>query len=172
MTKTIFIINGAGGVGKDTLIDALNEKYDVRNVSSITPIKELAREGGWTGGKDLKSRKFLSDLKALFTEFNDLPFEYCKYHCERFMESTEDFLFVCIREPKEIEKLYQYLMHKNFPVKTLLIRREEIEKQVYGNKSDDDVLKYPYQYIFNNETSLEEAGKNFTRFIETITNKN
>lgn len=38
--KLVVIINGIGGVGKDTLIGLTNYVYNVCNVSSIDPIKK------------------------------------------------------------------------------------------------------------------------------------
>ena len=43
MNKTVLVINGAGGVGKDTLCAMAAEKFRVENISSITPIKEIAK---------------------------------------------------------------------------------------------------------------------------------
>ena len=65
MNKVVIVINGAGGVGKDTLCELASLHFKVFNVSSITPIKEIASMCGWSGAKDDKSRKFLSDLKLL-----------------------------------------------------------------------------------------------------------
>jgi adenylate kinase len=62
MNKAVIIINGAGGVGKDTICDLAAKHFKVKNISSITPIKELAARCGWGGEKDDKARKFLSDL--------------------------------------------------------------------------------------------------------------
>lgn len=75
--KTVIIINGKGGVDKDTLCDIAAYYYLVKNVSTIDPFKEIARKyAGWNGEKDLKSRKFLSDLKQLFIDYNDTPMRY------------------------------------------------------------------------------------------------
>ena len=41
MKKTVIVINGAGGVGKDTLCEFAEKHFKVMNVSSITPIKEF-----------------------------------------------------------------------------------------------------------------------------------
>ena len=63
--KEIIIINGSGGVGKDTFI-AMCDKYTyTKNYSSVDEIKCVARQLGWNGGKTEKDRKFLSDLKLL-----------------------------------------------------------------------------------------------------------
>jgi guanylate kinase len=40
------VMNGKGGVGKDTLCLSLSSRR-VRNISSITPIKEIAANYGW-----------------------------------------------------------------------------------------------------------------------------
>ena len=52
MKKAVLVINGAGGVGKDTLCDLAEKHLKIRNISTITPIKELARMCGWDGSKD------------------------------------------------------------------------------------------------------------------------
>ena len=44
-----------------------------RNFSTVDKIKEIARDFGWDGEKTPKARKFLSDLKDVFTDWNDLP---------------------------------------------------------------------------------------------------
>ena len=71
MKKAVIVINGAGGVGKDTLCDLAAKHFKVYNVSSITPIKEIAALCGWDGSKDDRSRKFLADLKQISVEYND-----------------------------------------------------------------------------------------------------
>ena len=47
--KLTILINGAGGVGKDTLCHIAEARYRVRNVSSNTPIKQIAAHSGWQG---------------------------------------------------------------------------------------------------------------------------
>ena len=78
MEKTVIVINGAGGVGKDTLCEFAEKHFKVMNISSITPIKEIAKMCGWNGEKTDKARKFLSDLKALSIEYNDFPTLWAK----------------------------------------------------------------------------------------------
>ena len=94
MEKRVVIINGKGGVGKDTLCNIIGKKYAVKNISSITPIKEIAKIGGWKGGKENKDRKFLADLKKLFIDYNDLPFLYLKKEMESFLLNEYDVLFI------------------------------------------------------------------------------
>ena len=42
MKKTAIIINGKGGVGKDTLCDFISKHYNTRKVSSITQVDGMA----------------------------------------------------------------------------------------------------------------------------------
>ena len=162
MEKTVIVINGRGGVGKDTLCDAAATKYKVMNVSSITPIKNIALANGWDGGKDAKSRKFLSDLKQLFTEYNELPTTYL-YNCyEEFMAGEDELMFVHIREPKEIGKFKSRIPTRCV---TLLVEREQMSAD-WGNASDDEVSQYAYDFIYQNNKPLGEAEADFIDFLE------
>ncbi len=72
MANKLIIINGVARSGKDTFIDIFKSlNPNTINISSIDKVKELAREMGWDGTKDDKSRKFLSDLKDLWTDYNN-----------------------------------------------------------------------------------------------------
>ena len=164
--KLVFVINGRGGVGKDTLCDAAAKRYKVMNVSTITPIKELATICGWDGRKDNKARKFLSDLKKLTADFNDYPTRWILERREEFLASDLEIMFVHIRESVEIEKFVSMCMGD---VKTLLIRGgERFKEQNYGNASDDDVENYSYDYIYDNDSAYDEIEANFCAFIEDI----
>jgi replication-associated recombination protein RarA len=61
MKKQVFIINGSGGVGKDTLIELIAEcsGFSIMNFSSVDKVKEIARMIGWDGGKTEKDRKYI-----------------------------------------------------------------------------------------------------------------
>ena len=164
--KLAIVINGAGGVGKDTLCMIAAKKYKVRNVSSITPIKEIASLCGWCGEKSDRARKFLSDLKRLTIEYSDFPTQYLTKQYAEFLATDEEILFVHIREPEEIAK---FVRATGGAAKTLLIRGgERARKQMYGNAADDGVENYYYDYYFDNDKSLEEAEVNFTELIRRI----
>jgi len=170
MNKAVIVINGAGGVGKDTLCDAAQTRYKTRNISTITPIKEIAALCGWNGTKDNKSRKFLSDMKRLCADYNDFPTNWAKAQFEDFLHTDEQILFVHIREAEEIAK---FVASTGGVAKTLLIRGGERFKQRfggYGNISDDGVENYHYDYYFDNDTSLEDAKNRFLSFLGTILN--
>lgn len=164
--KLTIVINGRGGVGKDTLCDFAAEHFRVRNVSSVTPIKEIARAHGWNGEKDLRSRKFLSDLKRVFTEYNDLPTRYLTKEYREFCESDEQIMFVHIRESEQIAAFVRAVEGNCV---TLLVRRN-LDQPIanYGNVSDDEVEKFTYDYYYDNSVSLEETAQRFPAFLKAI----
>ncbi len=169
--KLTIVINGAGGVGKDTLCNIAAAHYRVKNVSSITPIKELAARCGWAGEKSERARKFLSDLKRLTVEYCDYPTAYLTEEYRAFLDGEDEILFVHIREPEEIEKFVRATEGRAV---TLLVRggkRFSHRGGAYGNISDDGVENYPYQYIFYNDRPLgTETEKHFLSYLEIIIN--
>lgn len=166
MEKTVIVINGAGGVGKDTLCEFAQKHFKVMNISSITPIKEIAAMCGWNGEKDDKARKFLSDLKALSIEYNDYPTLWATKKYSEFLDSDFEIMFVHIREASEIIKFVKATGKK---AKTLLVRGgERMKKASYGNASDDEVENYSYDYYFVNDKTLEEAEIDFVNFLKSI----
>lgn len=166
MKKVAIVINGAGGVGKDTLCELAAKHFKVLNISSITPIKEIAAQCGWDGRKDDRSRKFLSDLKRICVEYNDYPTVWAKSHYEKFLSSDDEIMFVHIREGSEIKK---FIDATGGAAKALLVRGgERMKKEVYGNVSDDEVENYSYDYYFVNDKSLEEAEKDFCKLIDAM----
>lgn len=158
--KIVIIINGTGGVGKDTICSMVALHYKCLNVSSIDPIKKIAIAAGWNEEKNEKGRKLLSDLKRICTEYNDLPYNYLESYYERFLKDENEVLFVHIREPNEIQRFKKIVRVK---VVTLLIKGKEYVQ--YGNKSDDGVDNYPYDYIYYNTKSLDELEDDFMRFF-------
>ena len=105
INKTKIIINGSGGVGKDTFIDYCRIFANVTNISSVDKIKEAAKLLGWNGGKTEDDRKFLSDMKVLSTGYNNFPYEYLKKNIEKFMEDrSSNVLFMHIENQKKLIK--------------------------------------------------------------------
>lgn len=170
MDKQIFIINGSGGTGKDTFIKILEEiLYEdivwsrdqnlVVNFSSVDKVKEIARIIGWNGEKTERNRKFLSELKQLCIDYNDMPFNSIKEKANEFLHSNSIFLFLHIREPKEIEKAKQ-----SFKAKTMLIKRDVIE-HIISNESDKNVYDYEYDIVIDNNGTLENLETKAEHFF-------
>lgn len=166
MKKAVIVINGAGGVGKDTLCDLAAKHFKVYNMSTIMPIKDIARSCGWDGSKDDKSRKFLADLKRLTVEYNDFPTMWGLDRYNEFLSSDNEVMFMHIREPEEIAK---YVRATGGAAKTLLVRGgERMSKSHYGNAADDCVEQYEYDYYFMNDKTLEEAERDFCALLSEI----
>ena len=157
MNKQIVIINGTGGCGKDTFVQFCEKYTKVLNFSSIDKVKEVARVIGWDGKKDEKDRKFLSDLKKLTTEYNDMAFNSTRQAVNNFLNSDCNLMFIHIREPEEIRRTKE-----TFNCKTLLIKRVGYDN-IESNYSDKNVNNYNYDYIIINDTleQLELSAKNF-----------
>ena len=168
MKKLTLVINGRGGVGKDTLCEVAATHYRVRNVSSITPIKRLAALCGWEGEKTDKARRFLADLKGVTAAYNDYPTRWVTEEYSAFLEGDEEILFVHIREGEEIRK---FVAATGGEAKTLLVRAERrLGAHTYGNASDDLVEEYPYDYYFSNDDTPAEAGERFLSFLRELMN--
>lgn len=161
--KQIIVINGQGGVGKDTFINILNKKgLKITNVSSVDGVKELARMVGWSGAKEDKDRKFLSDLKILTTNYCGFSENYLVKKAKEFLESDNDLMFVHIREPFCIQEF----LNKFTTAKTLLIKRKDIYN--YGNMADDGVFDFNYDYVVENYGALDELEVIATQFVNDI----
>ncbi len=173
MKKTVIVINGRGGCGKDTICAIAGKYYPVMNISSITPIKEIAMKAGWDGEKDAKARKLLSNLKQVLTEYNDLPHKYIMDELDKFMKGDEKFLFIHIREPEEIERFVKDASGKCNTI-SLLVKRitSDYSNEKLGNRSDDDVEKYEYDYTFiNKANSVDDLKNDVKEFLKDMVAK-
>ena len=162
MKKTVIVINGNGGAGKDTICNIVSKYFSTLVVSAISPVKEIAIKCGWNGEKDPRARKFLADLKRLLIEYNDLPTRYLLTQYERFlMDKHYEFMFVHIREADQIDAFLNQIGGKKI---TLLVKRDNLP--VYNNFADDNVENYEYDYIYENNKPLENLEDDFISFFQ------
>ena len=168
--KKLFIINGSGASGKDTFVEMVRKEVGnnlVFNYSSIDLIKNIARKCGWDNGKTEKDRMFLSELKRICTQYNDLPMKDCINAFHYFMESSEmEFMFLHIREPEEIVRTIRSieLTNTDVEIKTILIKRHDTK---WGNLSDDNVEQYSYDIVIENDEDLNCLANAVSSFIES-----
>lgn len=178
LRKIIIIINGKGGCGKDTLVKfAIDEYKFVWNTSAIDPIKDIAKNYGYDDNdKTEKSRKFLSDLKNVFVEWNNMPTDYLIGKAKEFYESDGIYsriMFVHIREPKEIKKFKDAITRhigtendSNCLVRTMLVKNLSTDNKSYGNSSDDCVEDYNYDFTYYNYKNIYSAKHSFLLYLE------
>ena len=163
MKKNIVVINGSGGVGKDTFVSFCSEFVKVLNISAVDKVKEAANVlVGWNGEKDEISRKLLVDLKKLSVEYNDAPTKYIKSMADTFQDSDEELMFVHIREAEEIEKTKKLLN-----TKTLLITNPRVQA-ITSNDADGKVNEYKYDYYISNDGTLEDLKEKAKKFVEEL----
>jgi hypothetical protein len=167
----IFVINGAAGSGKDTFVE-LCRKFTgdafLLNISTVDKVKEIAIACGWDGTKTPENRKFLSNLKALLTQWADVPLNDMIHKIEKFKRELEYYempddraiVFIHCREPEEIRKLVKAL-----GAHTLLIRRTAAEHVTASNQSDADVLNYQYDAVIHNNSTLAELERQAEYFV-------
>lgn len=175
----VVIVNGFPGVGKSKFERMCAECCGVfgrevgftpdRNLfvditSTVDFVKEVAFTCGWDGTKTLENRKFLSDLKTLLTEWNDVPNTLIENHIKTLPSTYDWIMFVDCREPAEIQKLKEKLN-----ATTLLIRRESAENNETSNHADAGVFEYNYDLtIYNNSDiiHLEDEARKFVDYMK------
>lgn len=161
MNKYIFVTNGMARSGKDTFAALMNEFVPTKKYSSIDYIKEIAKLCGWDGQKNEKSRKFLSDLKVLTSQYNDLPFKRIQKQINEFNKDEKyNVLLIDIREPEEIRKLCD----KYKDVKTILIKRNSV-KTITSNMADAGVFNYNYDFVIENNSTLDGLKSIVKKFV-------
>ena len=169
----IIVINGRPRAGKDTFVEFCKSHCSwCLNVSTVDFVKEVAKFCGWNGEKTAENRKFLSDLKDLLTQWNDVPFKKVSKEISAFVgEMTmydfdpeiEGIIFIHCREPKEIARF-----HKELGAQTLLITRDEVEEEVQSNHADEEVDKYKYDYMIANDGTLQDLEEAAMHFLEAM----
>jgi hypothetical protein len=169
----IFICNGLPGVGKTTFQQLCKSVYEGHTyiLSTVDFVKYVASICGWDGKKTPEARKFLSDLKDLLTEWTDVPFKKI-VEARDELESKLSFyqlnpdkgvLFTHCREPEEIQKF----VDKENAI-TVLLRREAVESYKQSNHADANVFNFKYDYVIDNNGSLEELREKAKGFLELI----
>lgn len=175
----VLIVNGKPGSGKTTFENFCQEKLGepfCQMRSTVDKVKELAREGGWNGGKELRDREFLSDLKDLFTDYNDMPLnDICNFlkgwesELEMYgVQNLHHVLFVDDREPEHIERLKKKLESMGIQVFTLLIRRAGDEYMEVSNHADANVLGYDYDFTVFNHGDLKRLKDIAEQFVDLL----
>ena len=162
--KKVFIQNSVGGSGKDTWAEFIGKYIPTHKCSIIDLPKEAAKILGWNGGKSEKDRKFLSDIMDLSTEYNDSPFRDVLSVVTDFKNNLieDEVLFIDMRDPKDIARAVEI-----FGAETILIRNPNVEK-IESNHADANVEDYNYDYIIENNGTLEQLDAMAKLFVRDI----
>ena len=169
----IVIINGAGGSGKDTCVELIKSyvrnQYEVKNLSTITKVKEIACDMGWNYEKDDRGRAFLADLKRVWKTYNNGPFKEITRQIGElnlFEEITgkECLIFIHCREREEINEFKEWCENRGIDCQTLFIKRDGIQR--FYNSADSNVEFYNYDYTIINDGSIEVLEKKCQKWIE------
>ena len=167
-----FIINGRPRSGKDTFVNFCREELGAfgKLISTVDFVKKIATECGWDGTKDLKNRKFLSDLKDLLTNWGDVPYkktlqeiDMFKFDLDYWDVSDKGVVFIMCREPKEIERF-----ERELNAKSVLIRRASVEFEQQSNHADSEVLNHKYDYIIENNGTVDELKEKAKGFLKNL----
>lgn len=180
--RTIVVINGKGGVGKDTLIQALKDTglAKVFNVSSIDPFRDMTKDFSPPKRKSNTYRLLLSNLKKTIDTYYEQEYgitysnNYLMVQLRIFLCNSSDdkeILFVHIREPENIESFLTYAgtelslrFDTDTVLCTMLIKSDRAQID-YGNDSDNNVENYNYDYIFESNGTKEEDCAKFTKYV-------
>lgn len=173
---TVICVNGYPGSGKTTFENYCLEILGNRGhiISSIDWCKKICLESGWDGEKTPETRRFLSDVKDLFSSapWGDVPLNTIVSFVESLKRKLEMFdvneyinfvVFVDVREPKNIYKLKELV-----GAQALLIVREDDTNKDYSNHADANILYCEYEYFCMNNKGLEELKKEASDFVKMV----
>lgn len=175
MVKVV-AVNGAPTSGKttfETICESMLLKR-VRVTSMVKAVKTIAGYCGWNGGKTDKDRKFLSDLKDLLAEYNDYPYKCIRGELEYFKEELANYgvaqheaiMFIDARGPADLQRL-----REKMNATCILVRRDSAENVPHGNHADDEVFNFDYDYVIENNGSIDELAESCEQFIDYIFDK-
>lgn len=159
----VIVINGMPRSGKDTFVSFASKYATTTNFSSVDFVKDVARFAGWNGEKDPKSRLFLSELKELLTEYDDIPYKKIAEEIHWFKNQPEqELLFIHIREPGEIARIV-----RDFGAITILVKRAN-NQQIVSNDSDKYTESYNYDFVLNNDSDLDALDAKARGFVNYL----
>lgn len=160
--KKLFITNGSGTNGKDTFAKMIGKHIPTYKYSSINLVKDMLKVANINEeSKTEEYRLLCSDLKDRLTKYDDIPFKDISSVVSDFKKNLidTDVLLIDIREPEEIARAVE-----TFGAKTILVRNPKAQK-IESNHADRDVENYKYDYIIENNGTLEQLEKVAKLFV-------
>ncbi len=160
--KKIYITNGSGTNGKDSFARAIAKYIPTYKYSSINLVKDMLKVAGIEEkAKTEEYRLLCSDLKDRLTKYDDIPFKDVLSIVTDFKRNLidTDVLLIDIREPEEIARAVE-----TFGAETILVRNPNAIK-IKSNHADRDVENYEYDYIIENDGTLEQLERVAKLFV-------
>ena len=174
--NVMVIVNGFPRSGKDEFfkmcanigIDRFPDLF-ISKISSVDPVKRAMKELGIEMNiKDDAYRNTASEIKRIWDENYDGSLNYIKSMWRRSLITPNHVLFVDIREPENIKKVKESFEN----VITVFIDRKEAEKNLTaGNESDQNVKKFEYDFVIDNNGSILDLRIKSRDFLKQIINK-
>ena len=160
--KKVFITNGSGMSGKDSFVKAIGRYIPTSKYSSIDLVKDMLAFVGIKKEPNTEEKRLLySDVKDRLTKYDDIPFKDIASIVADFKNDKikTKVLFIDIREPEEIARAVE-----TFGADTILIKNPKVEK-IKSNHADANVENYNYDYIIENDGTLEQLDKVAKLFV-------
>ena len=167
--KKIYVTNGSAQNGKDSFAEFLEKYISVFKYSSIDLVKDMLEFAGVPKEPKTEEYRLLcSDLKDRLTKYDDIPFKDISSVVTDFKNNQIDteVLFIDIREPEEISRAVE-----TFGAETILIRNPGVRK-IVSNHADANVERYKYDYIIENDGTLEQLDEMAYLFSEQVIKNN
>lgn len=160
--KKIFITNGSATNGKDTFAKMMGDYISTYKYSSIDLVKDMLEFAGIPKEPKTEEKRLLySDTKDRLTKYDDIPFKDITSIVADFKNNKieSEVLLIDIREPEEIARAVE-----TFGAETILIRNPGVRK-IVSNHADANVERYKYDYIIENDGTLEQLERVAKLFI-------
>lgn len=177
----IVIINGSGGVGKDTFVDLMKQFVEnsrssifIHNISTVDQVKQALKLLGWEEVvKTEEDRNNMSIMKNISVKSYDGVFkyvyDYVKSVCDIYNRMDDysklyrhTIIFIHCREPEEIKRLCN-----EFNAYSLLVCNNRV-KHITSNPSDENVYKYNYDFVLHNNGSVEDLSTSTAGMLSLI----
>lgn len=165
------IVGGFPRSGKSTFVsyckEIIGENY-MLDISTVDLVKHLAALAGWDGTKTPKNRKFLSDLKQLLIEWDDVPYkdvirtaQNARTDLDAYGVNHTLYVFVQCREPEEIQKFVDRV-----GAHTVFISRKDHETPT--NESDITTRRYNYEATIFNDGDLDQLKLCAQAYVKSL----
>ena len=167
----VVILNGSARSGKDKFANFCKKHHtECVNWSTIDKVKKIAKRNfGWDDKKTDEARLFLSEIKRVWSEFNNGPFEDMvkkidNHHSKLDEKKKEDYIyFIHCREPHEIQKFVdKYNSH------CITVLLERYDREVPNNNSDKNVANFTYNFRIENNGNKKDLENHAINFMEKV----